>query len=111
MATGREKRRHRRVTGDFPLKYRTLEDNPYSGGFTRNIAEGGVRFIGHRFIPLATNLTLNLSLPTTARRLNALGKVVWIRKVPTGERYEIGLEFIDISDDDKREIRTVTYPE
>lgn len=112
MRRSRERRRYRRAHCDFPVQFRSFGQGvPAMGGFTRDIAEGGVRFVAHRFIPVATNLTFDMKLSTTRRPLKATSKVAWVRRLPDGDRYEIGLEFNDISDDDKREIRTVTYPE
>lgn len=111
--SSREKRRYRRFPCNLPLQYRAFgPDTPGNkGGFTRDIAEGGIRFVANRFIPVATNLTLDVNLSTTPQHLKATSKVVWVRKLREGDRYEVGLEFTEISDDDRRRVRTITHPE
>ena len=74
------------------------------GAVTRDVSEGGVRFTSNEFLPLASRLVVEIFLPAQPRPVKAIAKVAWIRKVPSGEQYEIGNQFLDIARDDKRQL-------
>lgn len=104
-----EKRKNKRSFCKLPIHYSPFGPGEVSSpkeGLTKDISEGGLRFIVYKFIPVATNMVLNLKLSTLPRILKAISKVVWIRKLPGGEeRYEAGITFTDISNGDRREIK------
>jgi hypothetical protein len=50
-----------------------------------------------KFVPKDTNMILELSLSPKSEPILAVGKVRWIRKVGYGDRYRLGMEFVDIS--------------
>ncbi|HAV43636.1 TPA: hypothetical protein DCX15_06465 [bacterium] len=104
-----EKRKNKRSFCKLPIHCSPFGPGEVSSskeGLTKDISEGGLRLIVHKFIPVATNMVLNLKLSTLPRILKAVSKVVWIRKLPGGEeRYEAGVTFTDISNGDRREIK------
>ena len=101
-----EKRRHPRVESNLPVQYRNLKKVVAlpTGSLSTNISEGGVRFKSNEFISLACRLILEITLPTTSRPIKAISKVAWIRKLPSGEAYELGNQFIDMTKEDKEHI-------
>jgi c-di-GMP-binding flagellar brake protein YcgR len=101
-----ERRRHPRAESNLPLKYKNLRSIGESqiGSLTRDISEGGVRFKTSEFISLACRLVLEISLPMMPKPVKAISKVAWIRKVPTGDYYEIGNQFLEITKEDKSRI-------
>ena len=46
-------------------------------------------------------------LQRTIDALRATGQVVWVRKVPYGDRYNVGMKFTDISAYNKARISTL----
>ena len=48
---------------------------------------------------------MTISLPAPSRPIKIISKVAWIRKVPMGDQYEIGSQFLSMSEGDKRELR------
>lgn len=98
-----EKRRYPRVEYNLPVQYRNLKKAVAlpTGSLSTNISEGGVRFKSNEFISLACRLVLEITLPTTSKPIKAISKVAWIRKLPTGEAYELGNQFIDMTKEDK----------
>jgi len=107
MSTMDEKRRSTRIKSGFPLKYKDLkDDNAESRGtVSKNISEGGIRFRSDRFISLACRLVVELNLPRTEKPIKAVSKIAWIKKLPTGDDYEVGNQFLEIARADKEIIR------
>ena len=101
-----EQRRYQRVECNLPLQYRNLKGKGLypTGSLTGNISEGGVCFKSNEFISLACRLVVEINLPTLAKPVKAIAKVAWIRKVPSGEQYELGNQFLEILKEDKNHI-------
>jgi Tfp pilus assembly protein PilZ len=75
---------------------------------TKNMSSGGICLITHEKLEVGDKLHLKIELPTK-KIITAKGRVVWINEfeIVGGERerrYDIGIEFIDIRDEDKEEI-------
>ncbi len=102
-----DKRRFERALTSFPLKYRDLRkagEEP-RGTVTKNVSEGGVRFRSDRFISLACRLVVELNIPSVDKPIKAVSKIAWIKKLPAGDDYEVGNQFLEISRSDKDIIR------
>ena len=99
-----EKRKKRRIDVDVSLRYRDIKEKSKTliCTLTKNISENGVRFTTDRYIPLSHSLFIEIDLVLHSRPVRAIGKVVWIKKFPVGEFYEVGNRFLEISDEDKR---------
>jgi c-di-GMP-binding flagellar brake protein YcgR len=92
----RERRRFIRIPENAPITYEIM-DNPETGEhFTKDISLGGIRFFIHHFVPVNSFLRIKLFLKKITFYFEALVRVVWIRRDPHGDRYEIGVEFINI---------------
>ena len=99
-----EKRRYPRVTTHIPIKYRKLtetEDADRSSTISKNLSEGGIRFMSPDFISRACRLILELDMPMFIKPVKAISKVAWIRKASSGNEYEIGSQFLEMSKKDK----------
>ena len=107
MSNNDEKRRFPRIEGRFPLKYKDLRktNGESTGSVSKNVSEGGVRFRSDRFISLACRLVVELNLPTLTKPIKAVSKVAWIKKLPVGDDYEIGNQFLEIAREDKNIIQ------
>jgi hypothetical protein len=46
-------------------------------------------------------MILEINLPLITKPLRAISKVAWIRKLPAGEDYEIGNQFLDMKKEDR----------
>ncbi|MBU4375934.1 MAG: PilZ domain-containing protein [Candidatus Omnitrophica bacterium] len=113
-----ERRKHRRVNSTIPLQYKKLRQLAEGtiGAITRDVGEGGVRFIANEFLPLASRLVVEVFLPANPRPIKAISKVAWIRKVPSGDQYEIGNQFLEVAKEDRNnlseyvtKLETATY--
>ena len=97
-----ERRRYRRVTA--PVLYRVLE-HPTPRRQVKNISGGGVRICSDEDLDIGRTLDLELLLPNGIA-IEVVAKVVWIRKQPPGSEglYDVGLEFIDLSETARMEL-------
>lgn len=100
-----EKRRGPRVNTYIPLRYRRLGDTESvlrGSTVTKNLGAGGVRFKVAEFISRACRLIVELDMPMLSKPVKAISKVAWIRKTSSGDDFEIGSQFLEMSKDDKR---------
>jgi len=97
-----EKRRFQRRESNLPLRYKNIKTATAPlGSLTKDISEGGISFKTTEFISLACRLVVEITLPTVQRPIKAISKVAWIRKLSSGEQYELGNQFLEISKEDK----------
>lgn len=90
-----EKRTSPRFDCRVPILCRkgTIFDNSQ----TIDISKGGVGLISSKFVPLNTNLVMEIALAPKAEPLLAVGRVKWVQKMASQERYRLGMSFTDIS--------------
>lgn len=104
MNQNTEKRKHPRMKTHIPIRYRKMRDGAGAQGessISKNLSEGGVRFRTGEFISMACRLILELDIPMLTRPVKAISKVAWIRKNDTGDEYEVGNQFLEMSKKDK----------
>ncbi|PIU41807.1 MAG: hypothetical protein COS99_03275 [Candidatus Omnitrophica bacterium CG07_land_8_20_14_0_80_42_15] len=101
-----ERRRHKRIKSRLPMSYVNLREKGKSpkGVLINDISEGGVRFNSDQFLSLANRLLVTINIPTTIRQIKAISKIAWIRKIPFGDQYDVGNQFLEISKEDKKEV-------
>jgi uncharacterized protein (TIGR02266 family) len=94
-----EKRRHGRVTVAAQVNF-SSDDNFYAGA-TRDISLGGLFLVSEVAMPIGTELTVLLKLPSRALSLRA--EVVWT--VAEGKKTTgLGLRFVQLPTGAKNEI-------
>jgi len=91
-----ERRRFVRIPEDSAISYEVQPNTKIEEFLTRNISQGGICFFVHKFIPKDSHLKIKLSLKKISFYFEALVRLVWIKKDAHSERYEIGVEFINI---------------
>ena len=97
-----ERRRFQRIDSNLPLRYKNIKTATVPmGSLTKDISEGGIRFKTNEFISLACRLVVEIALPTVQRPVKVISKVAWIRKLSSGEQYELGNQFLEISKEDR----------
>ena len=97
-----ERRRFQRIDSNLPMRYKNIKTATVPmGSLTKDISEGGIRFKTNEFISLACRLVVEITLPTVQRPIKAISKVAWIRKLSSGDQYELGNQFLEISKEDK----------
>lgn len=99
-----DKRKAPRVKTHVPVRYRKLRGGAGMLGassITKNLSEGGIRFRTAEFISMACRLILELDIPMFTKPVKAISKVAWIKKSDSGEDYEVGNQFLEMSKEDK----------
>ncbi|MBU0570545.1 MAG: PilZ domain-containing protein [Candidatus Omnitrophica bacterium] len=99
-----ERRKFKRIKTHVPVKYRKLREGAGSvgvGSLSRDLSQGGVHFRTGEFISMACRLILEVDIPMLTRPVKAISKVAWIRKTDSGNDYEIGNQFLEISKKDR----------
>jgi len=93
-----DKRRHHRADIHLPVRFRDplIHPSPVRNAQTRDLSLGGLCFQTEEFVPFDTTLLLELRLRDSARPVRSIARVAWTRIMPSGHRYEVGSEFVDI---------------
>jgi len=99
-----EKRRFERIPETLEITYRRVPDVKACGFITRDISEGGVRFFAKEFLPVGSILRIQVKLKKIYFAFEALAQVKWIKKDTTEERFDVGADFIDISNEAKKRL-------
>jgi hypothetical protein len=107
----RERRSYPRLIVDLPLEYRDMEESCLRGGIVANASEGGFLIEAVREIPVGTELNIAVLFPKgfELANFNVVAKIVWkerywkedLKGDSYWKGYQYGLEFIQISDDDR----------
>ena len=103
----REQRRFPRINCEIESTFRNLDDEKRPSVVettVHNISEGGIRFRTDKFLAVTNRLFLTLNLPKQ-KPISVRVQPAWIAENPTFSAYEIGARFVDLSDEDKTQIR------
>lgn len=101
-----ERRRFPRLNSRIPIQYERIvgHKSTLRGTITGDIGGGGIKFIAQEFIPLFIKLKVKMFLTSSSNVILALSKVIWVRKLSCLDRYEVGLEFVDLPQINRRRI-------
>ena len=64
-----------------------------------------MRFLSKDFLPVDSRVKLEFFLTPASEALQVVGKVVWVKKVPYSYQHEVGIQFVDISEVNRKRIR------
>ena len=92
-----ERRQYIRIPESAEISYRRLPGTKASGYLTLDISRGGICFLVHEFLPVNSILKVKLRLKKDYFTFEALVRVKWIKEDTIASRFEIGVEFTDIS--------------
>ena len=106
VAYVKERRRFGRINARVPLQFKDIQRpiEIYNGTLTKDISEGGVRFTSNDFLSIFTRLFVEVSVPSFSRPIKAISKVAWIQKQPRGNQYIVGLQFLDMTEEDRKHL-------
>ncbi|MEW6008920.1 MAG: PilZ domain-containing protein [Candidatus Omnitrophota bacterium] len=103
-----EQRRFPRLDVRVKVEYQVLDSTQDKiKSFTKNVSQGGICLFLNSFLDKGTLLDLKLFMPDKKEPILATGKIAWVEKFEVGdskEEIEGGIEFINISDEDRRRI-------
>lgn len=93
-ADGAERRMFERVGFGQPVAFQAKDPVDYGGSLPRDISQGGIRLYFNDFLPLGTELSLQIPL-APQKVVECLARVVWVRQMPFMDRCQAGLRFVD----------------
>jgi len=91
-----ERRKFVRISESSQISYQLVQDKKAGDYLTRDISQGGLRFFVHEFIPVNSMLKIRVNLEKQLFAIEAVVKVAWVKEIPLSERFEIGVEFVNI---------------
>jgi len=94
-----ERRKFQRFGCCMPSQCKQLGNNKEGvlGALTRDVSEGGTRLVTESFIPVNSRIVLVLSFPFRNQNVKTVCKIVWTRRFETISRYDLGIQFIDMT--------------
>lgn len=110
-----EKRKFVRLDTRVKVEYHIIElSETELKSFTKNLSQGGICLFLDSLVRKDTLLELKLFLPEQTEPIQTTGKIVWIDSFKLGnkdaqEQYEAGIEFINISDEDRKKIAKYVF--
>lgn len=90
-----EKRKYVRVPNKLQITYEVLSHRKIDEYVTKDISQGGVRFLAHEFIPTDSHLKISFTFKTYIN-YHAFVKVVWVKEEKGTDDYEVGVEFVNM---------------
>ncbi|MFH0877020.1 MAG: PilZ domain-containing protein [Candidatus Omnitrophota bacterium] len=79
---------------------------------SRNISEGGICLIVYEQLGVGEKIKLDIELPSQ-KKIAATGRIAWINEFAIGQvqekRYDAGIEFLEISPQDREEIKKFVF--
>ncbi|MBM3248830.1 MAG: PilZ domain-containing protein [Candidatus Omnitrophica bacterium] len=100
----KDKRVSRRKVVSASVRYEMKSTREFGSALACDISEGGLRLNFNKFIPSNTDFLLQLNLPSAAKVINAVGKVMWAQRIPHSERYQLGISFKEMHEKQRTEI-------
>jgi c-di-GMP-binding flagellar brake protein YcgR len=95
----KERRKFLRLSAKFPIRYRIKRGGFFVSALTQDLSLSGIRLNADRFFPQGLNLNLELNI--LSKIINPVGRVVWSHPFVHSNRYEMGIEFIEINPGDR----------
>ena len=100
--TIKEKRRFPRLNAKFPIRYQIKRGGFFASALTDDLSLSGTRLNADRFFPQGLNLNLELNI--LSKIINPIGRVIWSQPLPRSNRFQMGIEFININPQDKNHL-------
>jgi hypothetical protein len=100
----KEKRKSPRVKTELPVRYTEIRDGVEIvgvGSLTCDVSTDGLRFKTKKSISTPCRLILELDIPSRTKPIKAVSKVAWIQKAKAGGDYEVGNQFMEITEKDR----------
>lgn len=91
-----ERRKFVRIPEHAQISYQILNSQKEYSSLTKDISQGGIRFWVQEFIPENTHLKIKCTLEKISFSFEAVVRLAWITEDSFSEKYEVGVEFLDI---------------
>lgn len=101
---GEERRRAPRIRAYRPLRLYQPSTVRVVETLTKELSAGGLRCLSHTFLPVSTDVSMEFGFLAGEPLISARGRTVWFRALRESEQFDLGIEFSNISPDDKRRL-------
>ncbi|MGB5833861.1 MAG: PilZ domain-containing protein [Thiohalocapsa sp.] len=99
-----ESRLYVRVRYRDPVLVQPLGTHPAMHSFyllADDLSEGGLRLLSPTVIPVDADLLLDIEVHRAKAPIRAVGRVLWVAKADSGDLWNTGVRFTELSDPDK----------
>ena len=110
-----ERRKYRRLATTVDVAYsKTQPKSKEKQVYSKNISKGGICLIINEEVQVSDLLELKIFLPRHEAPINVIGEVHWVREsiiggTYGGKKYDVGIEFKKISEQDVNEIEKYVF--
>ena len=94
---GQERRQFKRFICREPVQFELKESGLLSATVSFDISRGGIRLNFYDFIPLHSELSLGIFI-SGHDMVECKARVMWVERLRHMDRYQAGLEFIDLEE-------------
>ncbi len=106
-----ERRSCIRVECELSTSYRDLDSESPARiecGVVKNISRSGIKIRLDEFVPIQNRLFVYLHLPSS-QTLELQVRPAWVVELPHLDKFEVGAQFVDMSDEQERAIENFQY--
>ncbi len=102
-----ERRKFPRIECRTGVQYRHIHQPSavFATSLTKDVSAGGVLCLVDQFHPRESRLLMQITVPGVPAPIRTIAQVVWIRKQPYGDRYDAGLQFVEMVPEDRAQIK------
>ena len=101
-----EKRKFKRARFPEAVSYQLKDRNDFGGCLACDIGEDGMCLNFNDFVPIDTEVIIQIKLPQNSRVVDVTGRVIWLKQVPYSDRFQVGLQFFKNNLISQEEIRS-----
>ncbi len=99
-----ERRHHPRFRAYLPVRLQRPHTPQVMETLTKDISLEGLRCISSTLCPVSTEIGVELTLATGNEVLDLHGRTAWFRMIPHSEQFDLGIQFMDLSPQNKRRL-------
>ncbi len=99
-----DRRKHTRLNRRFPVHFRIKTTNKFGNTLSCDVSGGGIRVMIGNFVAPKTDFMLEFGARDFFKIISAVGTVIWTKKVPHSDRYQLGMKFKEIPSKDQENI-------
>lgn len=107
MVLPAERRRYPRLHSYLPIRFYPAGSPRYLDTLTKDLSVGGVRVVTDLFLPTASDVVVELPLYRNTAPIYSRAKVMWTQHIRYSDQYQVGLEFLELPPERRRDL--VTY--
>jgi hypothetical protein len=100
-----ERRKFPRAEFREPINFELPVCSLSGGCLARDLSEGGLRINFESFVKPQEAMKIELRLFPKEEAILVEGRVAWATQVPSSDRYQLGIEFIEKGEDSQQNIR------